>query len=150
MRRAAELPGRVRALFDLLRGPADAALRRDPKDVLGGMIAERFGGAGTDVRLALDLMEEPMGLATRFDEWEVEFLQEGRKAGLEEGWAADRSLLRRQAVRRFDAATGKALFEMLAKVRDAERFAEMGEFIVDCATGRELLDRVRQTNGECG
>ena len=91
-----------------------------------------------------------MGLATRFDEWEVEFLQEGRKAGLEKGWAADRSLLRRQAVRRFDAATGKALFGMLAEVRDAERFAEMGEFIVDCATGRELLDLVRRTNGECG
>ena len=25
-----------------------------------------------------------MGLATRFDEWEAKFLQEGRKAGLDE------------------------------------------------------------------
>ena len=148
--RATELPGLVKTLFDLLRGPADAALRRDLKDVLGRMIAARFGGAGADVRLALDLMEEPMSLATRFDEWEAEFLQEGRKAGLEEGWAADRCLLRRQAVRRFDAATGEALFGMLADVRDAERFAEVGEFIVDCATGPELLDLVRQTRAEVG
>ena len=147
--KAADLPGRVRTLFDLLRGPADAALRRDLRDVLGGMVAARFGGAGADVRLALDLMEEPMGLATRFDEWEAEFLQEGRAVGLEEGWAAERSLLRRLAARRFGATTAEALFGMLAEVRDAERFAEVGEFIVDCATGDELLNLVRQTNGEC-
>ena len=79
----------------------------------------------------------------RFDEWEAEFLQKGR----EEGWAAERGLLQRLAVRRFDAATGEALFGMLAEVRDAERFAEVGEFIVDCATGPELLDQVRRTNG---
>ena len=159
---AAELPDRVKALFNLLRGPADAALRRDLKDVLGKMIAARFGGAGVDVRLALELMEDPMGLAMRFDEWEAEFLQEGRKqgreagreegreeghaAGLEEGWAAERSLLRRQAAHRFNAATAEALFGMLAEVRDADRFAEVGEFIVDCATGLELLDRVRRTS----
>ena len=40
-----------------------------------------------------------------------------------------------------------ALSGMLADVRDAERFAEVGEFIVDCATGPELLDQVRRTNG---
>ena len=153
--KATDLPARVTALFELLRGPGDASLRRDLRDVLGGMIAKRFGGAGADMRLALKLMEEPMSLATRFDEWEAEFLQkghkqgrkEGREAGLEEGWAADRRLLRRQAVRRFDAATAEALFGMLADVRDAERFAEVGEFIVDCATGPELLDQVRRTNG---
>ena len=103
--------------------------------------------AGADMRLALKLMEEPMSLAVRFDEWEAEFLQKGRKAGLEEGWAAERSLLQRLASRRFDAATGKALSGMLTEVRDAERFAEVGEFIVDCATGPELLDQVRRTNG---
>ena len=156
--RAADLPARVAALFDLLRGPGDASLRRDLRDALGGMLAARFGGADADMRLALKLMEEPMSLAMRFDEWEAEFLQkgrrqgrkEGREAGLEEGWAAERSLLRRQAAHRFDAATAEVLFGMLAEVRDAERFAEVGEFIVDCATGHELLDRVRQTNGKFG
>ena len=92
-----------------------------------------------------------MSLAMRFDEWEAEFLQEGRKqgrkAGLEEGWAAERSLLRGLAAHRFDAATAEALFGMLADVREAERFAEVGKFIIDCATSGELLDRVRQTNG---
>ena len=144
--RATEIPGLVKTLFDLLRGPADAALRRDLKDVLGKMMATRFGGAGADMRLALKLMEEPMSLATRFDEWEAEFLQKGR----DEGWAAERSLLQRLAARRFDATTADALFGMLAEVRDAERFAEVGEFIVDCATGPELLDLVRQTRAEVG
>ena len=141
--KAADLPARVAALFDLLRGPGDASLRRDLRDALGGMLAARFGGADADMRLALKLMEEPMSLAMRFDEWEAEFLQKGR----EEGWTADRRLLRRQAARRFDDATAEALFGMLAEVRDAERFAEVGEFIVDCATGPELLEQVRRTNG---
>ena len=103
--KAADLPARVAALFDLLRELGDASLRRDLRDVLGKMMATRFGDAGADMRLALKLMEEPMSLATRFDEWEAEFLQKGRKqgrrqgreegreAGLEEGWAAERSLL---------------------------------------------------------
>ena len=145
--KVSDLPTRVAALFDLLREPGDASLRRDLREALGGMIATRFGGAGADMRLALKLMEEPMSLAVRFDEWEAEFLQKGRKAGLEEGWAAERSLLQRLASRRFDAATGKALSGMLTEVRDAERFAEVGEFIVDCATGPELLEQVRRTNG---
>ena len=97
-----------------------------------------------------------MGLAMGFDEWEAEFLQEGRKqgreagraAGLEEGWATERGLLRRLASRRFDVATAEALFGMLAEVLDAERFAEVGEFIIDCATSPELLDQVRRTNGK--
>ena len=110
--------------------------------------AARFSDAGADMRTALKMMEEPMSLAMRFDEWEAEFLQEGRKQSLEEGWAAERSLLRRLAARRFDAATAEALFGMLANVRDAERFAEVGELVIDCATGGELLDRVRQTNGK--
>ena len=41
----------------------------------------------------------------------------------------------------FDAVTAEVLFGMLAEVRDADRFAEVGEFIVDCATGLELLGR---------
>ena len=104
-------------------------------------------GRGGNRALALKLMEEPMSLAMRFDEWEAEFLQKGRKEGREEGWAAERGLLQRLAVRRFDATTADALSGMLADVRDAERFAEVGEFIVDCATGPELLEQVRRTNG---
>ena len=145
--KASDLPDRVATLFNLLCRPADAALRRDLKDMLGKMVANRFDGADADTRLALKLMEEPMSLAMRFDEWEEEFRQEGRKEGREEGWAADRILLQRQTARRFDAATAKTLSKLLADVRDAERFAEVGEFIVDCATGDELLDRVRQSDG---
>ena len=37
-------PARVAALFDLLRGPGDASLRRDLREALGGMMAKRLGG----------------------------------------------------------------------------------------------------------
>ena len=52
----------------------------------GEPLGEQDSGRGRrgNWALALDLLEEPMGLATRFDEWEAEFLQEGRKAGLDE------------------------------------------------------------------
>lgn len=53
--------------------------------------------------------------------------------------------MRRQTAHRFDAVTAEALFGMLADVRDAEWFADVGELILDCATGLELLERVRRT-----
>ena len=37
---------------------------------------------------------------------------------------------------------------MQAVLPQAERFAEVGELLIDCATSGEALERVRQTNGE--
>ena len=75
------------------------------------------------------------------DEWEQEWFRQGREAGL----AEERALLRRQAARRFGAGTAEALAGLLEGVDDADRLAEIGEMIVDCGTGDELLDRVRGT-----
>ena len=50
--------------------------------------------------------------------------------------------MRRLAARRFDAETAKRLAELLAGVDDdPDRLAEVGEWIVVCATGAELLNR---------
>ena len=90
-------------------------------------------------------------LEHRMDEWEQEWFRQGREEGVrygrEEGRAEERALLRRQAARRFDAATAEALAGLLEGVDDADRLAEVGEMIVDCRTGRELLDRARQEPG---
>ena len=45
----------------------------------------------------------------------------------------------------FGAETAEALGRLLEGVDDADRLAEVGEMIVDCGTGSELLDRVRRT-----
>ena len=92
-------------------------------------------------------VEEPTMLEHRMDEWEQEWFRQGREAGL----AEERALLRRWprqdggAARRYGADTAEALTGLLEGVDDADRLAEIGEMIVDCGTGSELLDRVRRT-----
>ena len=69
------------------------------------------------------------------------FLRGTRAAGRAEGRAEQRALLRRQAARRFDARTADRLAELLADVDDPARLADVGDWLVDCATGDELLER---------
>ena len=63
---------------------------------------------------------------------------EGRVEGQVEG---ERALLLRQAGRRFGADVAEALSKLVGGVDDPDRLAEVGDLVVDCATGRELLDR---------
>ena len=53
-----------------------------------------------------------------------------------------RAMLVRQAARRFGAGTADRLSASLARIDDPARLAEVGDRIVDCATGADLLDRV--------
>ena len=70
---------------------------------------------------------------------------EGRKAGRAEGRAEgrteQRALLRRLAARRFDARTAERLAGLIAGSNDPAHLADVGDWIVVCATGDELLDR---------
>ena len=79
-------------------------------------------------------------------EWTAEWVAEGREQGLEqgreEGRAEERALLCRQAARKFDDATAERLSAALAEVGDADRLAEVGDWIIECGTAGELLDRV--------
>ena len=66
---------------------------------------------------------------------------EGRAAGRAEALAEQRTLLCRLAARRFGAGTAEPLADMIARVEDPARLTEIGEWIVTCASGRELLHR---------
>ena len=134
------MPERVAGLLGLLRRSGDEALGEALREGLGRMLEERFGG-----EWPRRWMEEPAMLEHRMDEWEQEWFRQGREEGREEGLAEERALLRRQAARRFGAETAEALAGLLEGVDDADRLAEVGEMIVDCGTGSELLDRVRRT-----
>ena len=109
------------------------------------LLLRQLGANGADA-------EEPMTLEHRMDEWEQEWFRQGREAGVrqgirrgrEEGRAEERALLLRQAARRFGADTAEALGRLLEGVDDADRLAEVGEMIVDCRTGGELLDRAKR------
>ena len=67
-------------------------------------------------------------------------VQQGVRQGVHQGQA---DLLRRQAERRFGAATAQRLSALLDGA-DAGRLIEVGDWIVECGSGEELLERVRQ------
>ena len=56
---------------------------------------------------------------------------------------AGRALLVRQTARRFGAETAERLSTLLLRIDDPDRLAEIGDRIVDCATGADLLGRVK-------
>ena len=106
------------------------------------LLLRQLGADGADV-------EEPMTLEHRMDEWEQEWFRQGRKEGVRQGREEgvrrgrdeERALLLRLTARRFGADTAEALGRLLEGVDDANRLAEVGEMIVDCRTGGDLLDR---------
>ena len=88
-----------------------------------------------------------MTLVERVAEWPKQWLREGLEQGREQGLAHERALLRRQAASRFGEDTAARLSEALAQINDPERLAEVGEWLVRCDTGAELLARVAGTAG---
>ncbi|MBE2295035.1 MAG: hypothetical protein IAF00_08780 [Phycisphaerales bacterium] len=57
------------------------------------------------------------------------------------------SMLLRQVQLRFDAETATALASLLERVTDPEQLTQVGEWIILCVTGEDLLDRVRTMVG---
>ena len=86
--------------------------------------------------------EDMTTLERRVRKWEAELVREGRREGRREGLADERALLCRLAARRFGARTGAELGPRLETMQDPERLAEVGDWIVECATGAELLARL--------
>ena len=69
--------------------------------------------------------------------------REARAQGHAEGRAeGQRALLVRQATRRFGTVTAERLSALLLRIDDPDRLTEAGDWIVDCATGADLLARV--------
>ena len=139
-----EMCARVRSLLDRLRGEP----RRAVFDWLRLVALRMFPQA--DAAAAVTSLEREfaefetedrtmMALAKRVQEWEAEWHRQGFEEGIEQGLAAERELLRRQAARKFGAAAGDALVHHLAEISDPDRLAGIGERIVDCRTGAELL-----------
>ena len=52
------------------------------------------------------------------------------------------AVMRRLAARKFNPETADRLAERLTKVEDPERVVEVGEWLLDCDSGEELLARV--------
>ena len=68
--------------------------------------------------------------------------QEGRQEGMKLGLAAERSLLREQAARKFGDVTGDRLARHLVDVNDTDKLAEVGALIIECDTSDSFLERM--------
>ena len=79
-------------------------------------------------------------LAESVKEWTEQWLREG----LERGRAEERALLCRLAARKFDAETAEQLSGLLDRLTDPERLAEVGDWIIECGTGADLIDRAQR------
>ena len=95
----------------------------------------------------LDETDDDAYFAARRKVWEDQYRAEGREQARAEARAEARAgecvrLLHRQAARRFGAAATQPLAAFLESVDDAERLAQVGDWIVDCATAAELIERV--------
>ena len=143
-----ELPGRLAELSAMLAESGEGELRRAFAAWLGGVHLARFGEEGMSLLSRWE--EERTMLAEKVKEWTEEWLRQGREEGLalgreegiEQGLAHERELLRRLTASRFGAQTAERLQGILDGIRDPERLAEVGEWIVGCETGAELLARV--------
>ena len=163
-----ELCERVRSLLDRLRGEPRRAVFDWLRLVAPRMFPQADAAAAvTSLEREFAEFETEdrtmMALAKRVQEWEAEWHRQGFEEGLEQGraqgreqglergekrgierglvqgLAAERELLRRQTARKFGAAASDALIRHLADISDPDRLAGIGERIVDCRTGAELL-----------
>ena len=146
-----------RRVETVLAGPEHAGLRKAFATWLRRSWTKDyrvFADGDGALHVKLDRMEnagevEAMG-SLAFERWkernrkkEAQIFAQGRAEGLE----FDRRLLERQAARRFGVDAGERLSELLAGVSDPERLAEVGDAIIDCGTGAELLAAARRIAG---
>ncbi len=86
-------------------------------------------------------------MEARLQEWHDNAIAQGVRQGMRQGVQQGQAdLLRRLAQRRFDGETARRLSALLEDA-DADRLIEVGDWIVECGSGDELLERLRQANG---
>ena len=146
-RSQADLARTARHLAKLLTG----AGRGDEQDELRRTFAHWLWALGRCLEAGeppsrppedLDLEEVAVSLEQRVAEWPKPYIEQGINLGREQGMEHERQLLRRQAAARFDAATADRLAAAIGSEADPQRLLEVGEAIVRCKTGGELLREI--------
>ena len=146
-RTPADLARVVDALRKRLRDPRDRELRRAFGDWARRMAEEFMQDKAESLPRAdeaeeRDVLDEVyMTLVERAGQWPKEWIERGRKQGLEQGLEHGRALLCRQAALRFGDDTARLLSDFLLAIRDPDRLAEIGDWLVRCDTGSEFLVR---------
>ena len=98
--------------------------------------------------MAATVLEERLQRRIRRErrDGEAAGVQRGMERGLQRGMADTRDLLASLAARRFGPGAAARAIGLLAGIGDAEGLRRAGEWIIDCATAEELVERLR--NGQ--
>lgn len=100
----------------------------------------------------------PTMLQANWDRWEAgvraesreEGIKHGVRQGIAQGMAAGRARLNRQAALKFGAATGERLAGLLEDLTSREDLDQVGDWIIQCGGGDELLSRVSALRAKAG
>ena len=160
-----ELARRLAAAFEQYGGSGEAGLREGfyarvedrlrrhggsrlpPLAELERALAERRGGEmATLLDARIRAWRDEMiaqGIEQGIARGQAQGLEQGQARGIEQGRADERALLCRQAARRFGGETAQRLSGLLEGLKAADELAAVGDWIVDCKTGADLLARVR-------
>ena len=133
------------ALDEWLSESGNEALRRAVGEWMRQVYAPGRSAQATRP-VAENRTEAQTMLRERVKEWNMQLLEEGRAEGRAEGQAEGRArqveLMRRMAARKFGYDTAERLAERLERVRDSEHVAEIGEWLIECESSEELLERL--------
>ena len=128
---------------------------------------ENWRGRVVERRLGMNLEMDDMAEVDQLDEtdddayfaarrkvWEDQYRAEGREQARAEARAEARAgecaRLHRLALRRFGAAATQPLAAFLESIDDAERLTDVVDWIADCATAAEFIERVEAASqGNC-
>ena len=164
---AEALPGLLWEAFERYAGEEEKGLRegyharvRDSRSPHGGERLPPLAEMERVLEARRGGSEMPTLMDARAMEWEARVLERGREQGREQGIAQgreqgiaqgraeERALLRRLAERRFGAETAGQVSDLLAEAAGAEDLLEAGDWILECRTGGELLERLRHAHGK--
>ena len=82
-------------------------------------------------------------LLARWERHDASVRAEGVEQGRELGRADERTRLRRQAALKFGTSTAERLSDGLSTLVSREGLDRVGDWIIECESGEELLARVR-------
>ena len=146
-------------LVQWLSGPEDEALMRAFWNWMGNAHVPEWR-RGIQWPALVKWNEAGTMLNETLNAWTTRWLKEGRAEGRAEGRSEGKAegraegrsegqaeVVCRMAARKFDAATAERLAGRLAEIADPERVGEIGEWLIECEDGDELLQRVA---GLCG
>ena len=136
------VPELLAALFERLRELRNPELTQVFREwVEQVLVPRRMRGTALESLPGLEEVR-PM-LQELVAEWVAEGRERGLQEGIEQGRGEERKLLCRLAARKFTAATAPRMSALLERLRDPERLAEVGDWIIECETEEELLARVQ-------